>query len=76
MKPDNKPSKGRRKFIAFGLASAAFFSFFKWRSSPKKTKKVRMLTQDGKLVEINEELLSANRKKISNEELRNWVNRN
>jgi hypothetical protein len=39
--------------------------------SRKRT--VKMLTQDGKLVEIDEALLPAERKKISNSELKNWI---
>jgi hypothetical protein len=39
----------------------------------EKKKMVRMLTQDGKLVEIDESLLPAKGKKISNSELQNWI---
>jgi hypothetical protein len=38
-----------------------------------QSKKIKMLTQDGKLVEVDESLISANRKKITNRELQHWI---
>jgi hypothetical protein len=38
-----------------------------------KKKMVKMLTQDGQLVEIDESLISAKGKRISTGELKNWV---
>ena len=38
----------------------------------KKTM-IKMLTQDGKLVEIDASLLTASNKNISNNELQNWI---
>ena len=35
-----------------------------------------MLTQDGKLVEIDKKLLASSGKKISNKELQNWIIKN
>jgi hypothetical protein len=66
----------RRKLIALGIGAMAFFSFFKWGSPGKKKKTVKMLTQDGRLVEINEDILPSSRKKISDNELKSWVNQN
>lgn len=40
-----------------------------------KARMVKMLTQDGVLVEVDERLLPSNRKKISNAELKKWVRR-
>jgi hypothetical protein len=34
---------------------------------------VKMLTQDGSLVEIDKKLLASSGKKISNEELQQWI---
>ena len=45
----------------------------------KKEKKntVKMLTQDGKLVEVDaDKLYCGKRKKISDEQLKNWVSKN
>jgi hypothetical protein len=38
-----------------------------------KKKMVKMLTQDGRLVEIDESLIAARGKKISTGDLQNWV---
>ena len=38
-----------------------------------KNKKVKMLTEDGRLVEIDGSLLASNKKKISNKELQQWI---
>jgi hypothetical protein len=37
------------------------------------SKKVKMLTQEGILVEVDENFLSAIRQKVSNEELKDWI---
>jgi hypothetical protein len=65
----------RRKLVSwlgvFSLFTAVGAFFL-----PKKNKKtgtIKMLTQDGKLVEIDASLLAENSKKISNKELQNWV---
>lgn len=77
----NSPS--RRKFVwgvgifsAFtAIAAATGLPFFTKKdlkaSSPKKT--VKMLTEDGRLVEIDEALLTAGRKKVTNVQLKNWI---
>jgi tellurite resistance protein len=70
---ENK-SESRRKFIALGVASAAVIAAFKFiASSSKKPATVKMLTQDGKLVEVDIAALSATKKKITNGELQNWI---
>ena len=38
-----------------------------------KSTKIKMLTQDGTLVEIDAALLTGTTKKITNSELKNWV---
>lgn len=79
-------SPARRKFVAgigllslFTAASAMLRQPF---SAKKKTpvckpetknKTVKMLTQDGRLVEIDEALLTAGRKKVTDIELQNWI---
>jgi hypothetical protein len=51
------------------MAGAAFRP---WKSK-SKPKTIKMLTQDGQLVEVDAKLLASNSKKISNKELQNWV---
>ncbi len=79
MNTENK-DQSRRKFIGWGLATAAVFSAVKLilPSSKKeningKKETVKMLTQDGKLVEVDIASLPPAKKKISNKELQNWV---
>ena len=52
----------------FTMAGAALMP---WKN--KKIKTVKMLTQDGKLVEVDARLLATNKKKISDKELQVWV---
>jgi hypothetical protein len=72
-KPDSYST--RKKFLQWGtviLASAAAFRFI---PRPKKKKKdtVKMLTQDGRLVEVDKTLLASGNKKITDKELQHWV---
>ena len=71
---DNKINKNssRKKFLILGLSAITFFSVFKFVRPSQKKKKVKLLTQDGRLVEIDKNLLSKG-KKISNEELQQWI---
>jgi len=71
-KPTAKPS--RKKFLWLGTAALVVGGFFKFFSKPskKETTKVKMLTQDGHLVEVDKALLASG-KKITNEELHQWV---
>jgi len=74
MDNDNK-IQSRKKFIGLGVSAAALFTAFKfWAPKKKKeTKTVKMLTQDGKLVEVDIAALSPKKKKITNKELQNWI---
>ncbi len=77
-------SPARRKFV-WGIGVLSLFAavvsalpFFARKNviacKPESKKRtITMLTQDGKLVEIDESLITANRKKISNTELQNWI---
>jgi hypothetical protein len=68
----------RKKFLLWSasvLSSLALLKFISGNKE-KKTKTVKMLTQDGKLVEVDVEKLPGNkRKKITDEQLKTWVNR-
>lgn len=71
-----KKSQDRRKFIAWGVASASLFTAVKYfmpgKSKPE-IKTVKMLTEDGKLVEVDIASLPSKKKKITNGELQNWI---
>ena len=70
----NKQNSSRRKFIEWGLGTLAVFStiglFF---SKKRKKKTVKMLTQDGQLVEVDEALIKSTGKKVNNKEIHSWV---
>ncbi|MDB5031630.1 hypothetical protein [Mucilaginibacter sp.] len=73
----NSPT--RRKFVwgigtlsAFAAITAAFkLPFFSKKKAKNKT--VKMLTEDGRLVEINASLITTGKKKVTNRELQNWI---
>ncbi len=73
-------SPTRRKFVwGVGALSAitAVFGlpfFIKKGVKPGNVKTmVKMLTEDGRLVEIDQSLITASKKKVTNRELQNWI---
>ena len=73
MTNENK-NQSRRKFISWGVASAALLTAVKFiLPSKKKPETVKMLTQDGKLVEVAIASLPPQKKKVTNDELKNWI---
>lgn len=71
----NESKIARRKLVSWlgvlSLFTMAGAIINPWKN--KKPKTVKMLAQDGKLVEIEASYLAVNRKKISDKELQNWV---
>ena len=65
----------RKKFLLWGATILSSVTVLKFISGGKKKKSetVKMLTQDGKLVEVDIAALSAKKKKITNTELQNWI---
>ena len=75
----HQKNSNRKKFLLWSAAVLSSFTVLKLISANKKEKKntVRMLTQDGKLVEVDaDKLYCGKRKKISDEQLKNWVSKN
>ena len=74
MDNDNK-IQSRKKFIGIGISAAALVTTFKFFTPKKKNKPntVKMLTQDGKLVEVDIAALPPKKKKITNKEMQNWI---
>ena len=68
-------NRSRKKFLFSGLSLAAVAAFFKWGNQPEleKKKTVKFLTQDGKLVEIDEDKLPSFKKAATKEEVQNWI---
>jgi hypothetical protein len=77
MEPTKEPPS-RKKFLL--LTAAAFCSATILRLLTRKKKDrlytVKMLTQDGKLVEVDRKWLGPPQKKVSNRELQEWVKNN
>jgi hypothetical protein len=72
----------RKKFIVWGAAVLTSLTAFKIFSGSKKASQtkpatVKMLTQDGKLVEVDaDKIYCGKRKKISDDQLKKWVKKN
>jgi hypothetical protein len=75
----NRKTPSRKKFLLWSAAILSSLTVFKLIPGIKKKKgdrageTVTMLTQDGKLVEVDKKLLASSGKKISDEELQKWV---
>jgi hypothetical protein len=74
----------RKKFLLWSAAIFSSVTVLKIFTGSKKSKPsgdgnktgtVKMLTQDGKLVEIDREMLASGGKKVTNEELQQWINK-
>jgi hypothetical protein len=76
-------AESRRKFVwglgifsAFAaIAATTGLPFFAKRSAKIASKKniVKMLTEDGRLVEVDAAMISAKKKKVTNAELQHWI---
>jgi hypothetical protein len=68
-------STSRKKFLFQSAAALSFLGVLKFFSGnkKKKNKTAKLLTQDGKLVEVDISVLSSQKKKITNTELQNWI---
>lgn len=68
--------QSRKKFIGVGISAVALLTAFRFFIPGKKTKKsgtIKMLTQDGKLVEVDIADLPTKKKKITNKEMQTWI---
>ena len=65
----------RKKFLLWSAAILSSLTVLKFitGSKRKNNETVKMLTREGKLVEINKSLLASYGKKISNAELQSWI---
>ena len=74
MDNENK-MQSRKKFIAVSISAAALLTVFRFFIPGKKKKSgtVKMLTQDGKLVEVDIAALPTTKKKITNKEMQTWI---
>jgi len=68
----------RKKFLFWGVGLSSILAlpaFLRFRPGKKNTKTVRMLTQDGKLVEVDVTKISGKKKKIRDADIHTWVNK-
>jgi hypothetical protein len=69
----------RKRFLAWGVGISSLLTIpaFLKRSAKKsnETTSVKMLTQDGKLVEINVADIPSKRKKIKEAEIHTWIDK-
>ncbi|MBK9107180.1 MAG: hypothetical protein IPM92_02050 [Saprospiraceae bacterium] len=70
------PQISRKKFILFGTAVLGFASLFKLKffGSPTPSKNSKYLTQDGKLVEVEDQHVTS-RNKIYTSEIQHWISK-
>jgi hypothetical protein len=68
--------KDRRKMIYWVAGALSVLTFWKYMPSPKKEEKpVKMLTEDGQLVEVDMKHLKGKRSRLRSEEFYSWVKR-
>lgn len=73
-----KTKPTRKKFLLWGAAVLSSLTVLKFISGNKEKKKetVKMLTQDGKLVEVDiSKRINGRREKINDEQLKTWVSK-
>lgn len=65
----------RKKFLFLGAAILSSLAFLKIIPRTKKENKetVKMLSQNGQLVEIDKAMLASSGKKINDKDLREWI---
>lgn len=71
-------TSSRKKFLLWGATVLSSLTVFQFISGgkQKKNETVKMLTQDGTLVEVDvEKLIAGRRNKINDEQLKNWVSK-
>ncbi len=77
MKNSSSENKDTRRKALYWVAGALSVLMF-WKYVPKGEKKeetVKMLTEDGKLVEVDLKYLKGERKKLKPDEFHSWVKR-
>lgn len=72
---ENQKSQSRKKFLLWGAAALSSVTVIRFFGGTKKKKSetVKMLAQDGTLVEIDKEHLVTIQKKITDSELQHWI---
>lgn len=71
-------STSRKSFLRWGaivLSTGFLYNLFSKKKVVEKNENetVKMLTEDGRLVEVEKRYLTENRSRISNDEIHDWV---
>lgn len=70
----DKKNNSRRTFMAWGVSILSGLSLISLGVRGRRKKEtVKMLTQDGKLVEVEKNVLTGKKQKISNDDLKGWI---
>jgi hypothetical protein len=76
----SQKSPSRKKFLLWTAAILSSVTVLKFLpgtgTKKKKSDTVKMLTQDGRLVEIDRDMISGSKRKITDPELKSWVKNN
>ena len=73
---NKKKDLSRKKFLFWGLGISSVFvlpAFLRFTKKTPPPKMVKMLTQDGKLVEVEIQKIPGKKTKISNKDIHNWI---
>jgi hypothetical protein len=73
-----KTNVSRKKFLFWGIGITSLFTipaFLRRSKKASQPKTVKMLTQDGRLVEVDIEKLSSKKEKIRAEDIHTWVDK-
>lgn len=70
---DKKVKPARRKYLKWIFGSAAGISIAGFFIKSRKPKTVKMLTSDGKLVEVPVNKLPGKKRKANLKELKTWI---
>lgn len=63
----------RKRFLLGGLSAAAVFTGIKMIAGKKKSKTVKMLSEDGRLVEVDAQQISRTGVKVSDKDIHTWI---
>jgi hypothetical protein len=66
----------RNKFLLWGIGLTSLFTlpgFFRSAKTKKPIQTAKMLTQDGRLVEVDISGITGRKEKIKNEDIHTWV---
>lgn len=70
---NTKNNTTRKKFLYAGLAVVSFLGIGKWFTKKKKAQTVKMLSEDGQLVEVDISHIRKTGVKVDNKAIHTWI---